>query len=637
MTMLDRMRRHKGWLKWSLFLVVLAFVFFYVPDFLRPRSGGAAPTEEVAEVNGEGITASQFRRAYQQQIQAYRAAYGASFNEQMLKQLGIEQQILRQLVDESAAVAEARRLGLTVSDAEVAERIFAIPAFQQNGVFAGEEVYANVLASQRPPVTKADFEDSLRRSLLVDKLRAALTEWQTVSDADVAAEYARRNEKVKAELVVFSADKLRDQVQVTDQDLTSWFGAHKENYRVGEKRKIKFLVVDVEQMRTKVTVPPADIEKYYRDNITQFTTPEQVRASHILLKTEGKDEAAVKAKAEDLLKQIRGGADFGALAKKYSEDEVSAKQSGDLDYFGRGRMVKQFEDVAFSLEPGQISDVVKTPFGFHIIKVVDRKPEATRPLEAVRQQIADQLAYERAQSQATALAEEIGKQLKTAADLDKAAAAHGLTTQESGFFQRDEPVAGLGPAPEVTEEAFTTKEGSVAGPARVAQGMVFFAPTGTQPSRLPDLTEVKDKVKDDVVRQKAQELTRARASELAGKLNADFAGAARAAGLEVKTTELVARGTAWPDAGISAALDRAIFAEPAGGTTGPVTTDTATVVAHVVEHQQVKPEDEASASASLRQELEADRRSKFFGAYMQKARNRMKISVNEEVLRAITG
>ena len=138
MTMLDRMRRHKGWLKWSLVLVVLAFIFFYVPDFLRPRTGGAAASEEVAVVGSESITARQFRRAYQQQMQAYRSAYGANFNEHMLKQIGIEQQILRQLVDESAAVVEAGVWGSRVSDAEVAQRIFAIPAFQQNGVFAGE-------------------------------------------------------------------------------------------------------------------------------------------------------------------------------------------------------------------------------------------------------------------------------------------------------------------------------------------------------------------------------------------------------------------------------------------------------------------------------------------------------------------
>ncbi len=357
MTMLDRMRRHKYWLKWSLALVVLAFIALYIPSRNR-NLGGAAPHDELATVNGEPVTVSAYRRAYQQQVQMYRSAYGPNFNEQMLKQMGIEQQILRQLLDERAAVVEARRLGLSVSDAEVAQRILAIPAFQQNGVFAGEDVYAQVLASQRPPLTKSEFEDSLRRSLLVDKLHASLTDWMTVTDADVTAEFKRRNEKAKVELVVLSADRLRGDVTVTDADLSTWFDAHKEDYRVGEKKKVKYLLVDVDKLRAAAVVPPGDIEKFYRDNQQEFTTPEQVRASHILIKSD-KDDAAAKAKAEALLKQVKSGADFAALAKKNSEDEGSAKNGGDLDYFGRGRMVKEFEDAAFSLQPGQMSDVVK--------------------------------------------------------------------------------------------------------------------------------------------------------------------------------------------------------------------------------------------------------------------------------------
>ena len=222
MTMLDRMRRHKNWLKWSLFLVVVAFIALYFPDFIG-AGGPASLNSEVARVGDERITASTFRRAYQRQMQAYTQAYGGSINQQMLKQLGVDQQILRTLIDERAAVAEARRLGLTVSDAEVAQRIFAIPAFQQNGVFGGEQLYAQVLGSQNPPLSKAEFEDNLRQALLVDKLRSALTEWVAVTDAELQAEFTRRNEKVKAELVVFSADRMRDQVSVTDADVAAYF------------------------------------------------------------------------------------------------------------------------------------------------------------------------------------------------------------------------------------------------------------------------------------------------------------------------------------------------------------------------------------------------------------------------------
>ena len=638
MTMLDRMRRHRNWLKWSLALVVIAFIALYFPDFMGTRAGSpTSPNAEVARVGDEAITAGTFRRVYQQQMQAYTRSYGSSVNVQLLKQLGIDQQILRQLIDERAAVVEARRLGLTVSDAEVAHRIFSIPAFQQDGAFAGEEQYSRVLASQNPPLTKAEFEENLRQSLLIDKLRTALTDWMAVTDAEVDEEFRRRNEKVKAELVVFSADAVRDQVSLSDDDVAAYFEAHKEDYRVAERRKIRYVLVDLEPLRAKAAVLPGEVEKYYRDNEDQWTTDEQVRASHILLESDGSDEAAVRARAEALLKRVKGGADFAALARAHSDDEQSKAQGGDLDYFGRGRMVKEFEEVAFSLPVGQVSDVVKSSFGFHIIKVTDKKPETRQSLDQVRPRITEQLANERAQTQASALAEQIATEARTGADLERVAQARGLAVAESGFFTRDEPIAALGPAPEVTSRAFELEPGQLAGPVRVSRGLVVFTTSGQEPPRLPALAEVKERVREDAIRARARELSQQRAASMAADFTKNFAAAAKAAGLAVTPTEMVARGTAWPEAGVSAALDEAVFAQPAGGVTPPVSTDAGTVIARVVDREAAQPEALAGARDSLRQELLAERKSKFYSAYMSKARERMTITVNPDVVRAVVG
>jgi peptidyl-prolyl cis-trans isomerase D len=397
--MLDRMRRHMSWLKWSLGLVCLAFVIFYIPDFLRSGGANAEAGDTVARVEGQDISANEFRRTYQAQMQAYRSAYGGQMSEQLLKQLGVDRQILQQMVDERAALAEARRLGINVSDAEVRQRILTIPAFQENGAFIGEQRYQQLLRMQRPPMSPAEFEENLRKQLTVQKLRSSVTDWLAVADKDLEQEYRRKNDKVKLAVVSFTADSFRKDVNVGDADISSYFDAHKDEFKIGEKRKIRYLLLDIDALRQKVVVPSAEIDRAYNNNIEQYSTPEQVRASHILLKTEGKDDAAVKAKAEDLLKQARGGADFAELAKKYSEDDSNKANGGDLDYFGRGRMVAEFDQVAFTLEPGKISDVVKTQFGYHIIKVTDKKAATTRPLADVRQQLQDQLAYERAQAQ----------------------------------------------------------------------------------------------------------------------------------------------------------------------------------------------------------------------------------------------
>ena len=215
-----------------------------------------------------------------------------------------------------------------------------------------------------------------------------------------------------------------------------------------EKRKIRYLLVDLDAIRAKTVVPAADIDQAYNNGIEQYTTPEQIRASHILLKTEGKDDAEVKARAEALLKQVKSGADFAALARKNSEDEASAKNGGDLDYFSRGRMIPEFEQVAFQLMPGDTSDLVKTSYGYHIIKLVDKKPGTTKTLAEVRPQINDQLASERAQAQAADLATKLAKDISKPADLDKVAKAQGMTVQESAFFARDEPTLALGTSPD---------------------------------------------------------------------------------------------------------------------------------------------------------------------------------------------
>ena len=300
MTMLDRMRRHQNLLKWSLAPLILAFGLFFVP---RNPSAGAAPDVVLAEVQGETITVAEFQRRYNLQMQQYRSAYGGQISEQMLRQLGIDQQILQALVDEQAMVAEARRQNFSVSDAEVRQRILSLPAFMENGVFIGETRYRQLLSAQNPPLTTREFEDQLRQAILAEKLRTSVAGWMSVSDADVAAEFRRRNEKVKLDVVPLTADAFRSQVKVEDADLQQRFDANKESYRIGEKRKVKYALLEVEKVRETVQVPDADVEAFYTQNKAQYSTEGRVRASHILLKTEGKDDATVKAKAEALLAQ----------------------------------------------------------------------------------------------------------------------------------------------------------------------------------------------------------------------------------------------------------------------------------------------------------------------------------------------
>src|SRR3954452_10008277 len=644
MTMLDRMRRHKGWLKWSLAIVVVSFILLYIPSFMRNSAEGAANNAVVAQVEGREITAAQFRRVYQQQMQAYRSSYGGNIDEKLLKQLGVDQRIIQQLIEEEAALVEARRLGISASDPEVRERILALPAFQDNGQFIGDARYRQLLRMQNPPMRPDEFEDQVRRSIVVEKLQAALTGWQTIGDADVAKEFARRNEKVKLAVLSFPADKFREGLVASDAEIAKYFEEHKDTFRIPEKRKIRFLTIDQEAMRAKASVTGQQIARSYNENIQQYSTPEQVRASHILLKTEGKDEAAVKKQAEEILAKARDGADFAQLAKQYSEDDVSKVKGGDLDYFGKGQMVPEFDKAAFSMTPGQISDLVKTQYGFHIIKLIDKKAATTKPLAEVRAQIEDQLKWDRAQTQAQRTADDVASKLKKPADFDTVAKARGLTVGDSGLFSREEPITGIGMAPAVAERAFELKDGEVSDAIRTPQGFAFITVTGRQDSYVPKFDEVKAKVRDEVLKKKAIDAARQRAAAVDAQMKSgDFNAAEKSAGLEEKTTDLIARGATIADVGVSPAVDAAAFALPAGGVSDPIVTDTGAVIVKVLEKadantkpavasKDAPPAQPPATMDSVRTDLLTERRNRFYASYMSKARERMKVNINREVI-----
>jgi len=630
--MLDRMRRHRGWLKWSLGLVVLSFIVLYLPN-RRLNGQPAASRDVVASVDGRDITVDKFRRVYLQQMQAYRSQFGGNMDERLLKQLGIDQRILQGLIEEEAAISEAGKLGIRASDQEVVARIQALPAFQENGHFIGETRYRQILNIQNPPIRPDEFEEQVRRGIVMEKLQGVLTDWITVNDQEVDAEFKRRNEKVKLAVVNFPADKFREATTATDAEIAAWFDSHKNDYKIPAKRKVKYALINTQGMRDHQKVSAEDVQKHYQDNQQQFTTPEQVRASHILFKTEGKDEAAVRKQAEAVLARAKAGEDFAKLANEYTEEEVGKTRGGDLDFFGRGQMAKEFEEAAFALKPGQISDIVKTSFGLHIIKTTDHKPETKRPLEEVRAQIEDQLKWERAQNEAQRLADDLDKQIDDPGDFDTVGKTRGLTVGESAPFARTEPIAGIGMAPAVAERAFEMKQGETSKAIRTPQGFAFISLTGTEAERLPTLDEVKARVRDDVVKGKAADTARQRAAAVSAQLKGDnFDAAAKSAGLDVKTTDLIARGAPIADVGVSPAVEAVAFTLPAGTVSDPIKTDNGAVVVKVLERKDVTPAELAAGKKDIRDQMLNERKNRFYGSYMTKAREKMRINRNEATI-----
>jgi peptidyl-prolyl cis-trans isomerase D len=636
MTMLDRMRRHRGWLKWIMGIVAVTMAMFFVPW----DNTNVQLDEAVADVDGEEISAGEFRRELSQRLQMFQSQGGGSLPPETLKQLGFDNQVLTQLIDRKAIQAEAARRGLRVTDTEVVEYIQHIPAFRENGRFVGTARYRAVLRAQRPPLREEDFEEEIRNDLLAQKLQAAVTSWVIVSDQETDAEYRRRNEKVKLDVVAFTADQFRAGVSATDAEAQAHFTKDSSPYRFGERRKIRYLTVDTQALRQAITPTPQQVEAHYQSNLEQFANPEQIKAQHILLKTADKDAAAVRARIDGILKEVKApGADFAALARKYSEDDVSKANGGDLGFFGRGSMVKPFEDAAFALEPNQISEVVQTDFGFHVIKLLEKRPAGQRPLAEVQEQITEQLKWQLAQERATALSTALEARIKSPADLDGAAAENGLKVNESPFFQRTDTLPEFGPTPQVVTEAFALADGAVSKGIRTGNATTFIALTGKEAPRVPSFDEVKEKVRADVVTAKAAAAARAKAAEVAAaaKAGTPLAAAAKAAGKDVRTTELIARNSVVADIGVSPAVDAVAFALPVGATSDVIATENGAAVIKVLERPAIGDAELVAARDSLRRELVSTRQTRFFTAYMNKAKTSLTINRYPEVVARASG
>jgi len=496
--------------------IILSFVIGYTmltsPTDQRPNRGGKV----AASVNGDEIDYASFQRAYSALYNLYQSIYQGNFNSTLEKQLNLPKQAMQQLIDEALLVQQADTLGLEVTKQELVDSIAHYEAFQVDGKF-NRDRYIETLNYQR--ISPEQFEATQRRQLLTQKVRTRLQEGASVSEEELKAAFHQQNDKVNLNFAWVTPALVEAKVKVTDEDLQNYFEKNKEAFRVPEKVSLRYLQFDPARYENAIeTLTEQELQRYYRRNLDQFEIKESVKAAHILVQvpSDAKEETVEKRKAlaEDILKQLKNGADFAQLAKKYSDDKSNAAKGGELGSFGRGAMVPEFEKAAFALHPGQLSDVIRTPFGFHIIKVEAHNDDSIKPLvdviadvkKGLRREKARQLAYEKAMD-----AYNINR--KTG-DLDSAAKANDLGIKETGFFTSQEPIDGIGMVKEINQAAFTLKEGELAHPIQTTQGVFLITIKERKASHIPTLAEVKPQVERAYRAEQAQTL----AKELAEKL-----------------------------------------------------------------------------------------------------------------------
>ncbi|MGA8068158.1 MAG: peptidyl-prolyl cis-trans isomerase, partial [Terriglobales bacterium] len=610
---------------------------------------GAPPAGVLATIGDQTVTVPEVQREARNMIRQQFPRGGPQAS--MLLPY-FSTQAAQQLINEKALVAEAHRIGLRVSDEELREELqhgqLGAMLFP-DGKFVGQEEYENFV--QRNDLTVPQFEELEKNFILIRKLRALVSTSAFVGDAQVRDEFNHRNTKVKFEYAVFTQSDILKGLHPTDEELKAFYERSKANYNnsIPEKRQIKYVVIDSSKMAAATTVTDQDLQAYYDQHREEYRVPEQVKVSHILIKTplpapgakqDDKAIADARAKAEEVLKEVKAGGDFAKLAERNSDDPGSAKNGGDLGWIGRGRTVPEFEKAAFSLGKGQTSDLVKSNYGFHIIRVEDKQSAHLKTLAEVKSEIEEKVKQQKTAHATEAAANALLGQARNDG-FDKATAAKGQTAITTEFFSRTDNLPGLAANPQFMDAVFNEAEKAPPDMVQVPQGYVVFQLVAVKPPATPTFEEIRPRVESEFKNERAGFLLQQKTQELSDRAKAghDLKKAAKDLGATIKTSDLVAPDGQVPDIG-SMANASAIFALKPGEISGPITAGGNGVVAQLLDKEAPTDQDFAAKKDEIRQKLVEDKQNDLFGLFVANLRKDMenshRLKVNQEEMKNLT-
>jgi len=513
--------------------IVVVFVFWGVGTF---RSGRL---DIVAKVNGEKILLEQFTKEYNRALEQYQRMFGGSIPEALMKSLNIKQQVLDNLINQEIIAQEAAKMGVLVTDQEVQDVILGMDVFKRNGTF-DPDLYRAALRNAR--IMPADFENQVRQEIRIRKIQALLGSGIHVTQDEVRQHYDYENQQINLAFVKLPSFECEDEVKITDEALAAWYQEHKEEFRTQPQVKLRYLLFDRSKFEKEVELTDSEIEQYYQEHKEEFHQQETRRARHILIKVpEGADEAQVEAarkKAEKILKELKEGKKgFEELAKEYSEDPGTKDKGGDLGYFGRGTMVKPFEDAVFSMKKSEVKGPVRTRFGFHIIKLEDIRPERTKPLDEVKAQIEAKLRRQKAEQLMWEAANKAYDTIIEMGSLDEYAKAEGRQLKETALFSRTNPDPILGANPKVLDSIFSLNSGELSSLLEVPKGVLVAEIAEKKVPYIPELKDVRQRAEGLFKREEAVRLCRDKAKHLIeAARQKGLDAAAKQMGLKVQET-----------------------------------------------------------------------------------------------------
>ena len=555
--LLSLMRKHaKSWLiKALIAIIAIVFVFYFGYSFTSDQA------MKIAYVNGELINGPEYEKVYRDMITSLQARYKSMWNDNMIKMFNLKKRALETLITQRLMSQAASELGLDVTEEEIQKAIMNYPAFQINGRFDMRR-YQSMLGNNH--LKPEDFEASITSELLDKKLKQFLFAFLNVTDREILEYYTFANEKVKIAFVEFNPVNFKDPVKIDETRLKTYFEKNKEQYRIPEKISVIYLEVDPKDFGGEVEITEKEIQSYYEYNAKMYSQPKQVKAKHILFKVDQDDTEEVKNKvkerAEKVLEKARKGEDFAALAEGYSEGP-SKSQGGDLGYFKTGQMEPPFEEAAFALKKGEISDLVQTRFGYHIILVEDIKEAGMTPLEQVREDILAALTG----NLTTELAHEKGltllDQMPYDVDLIAYGSQHGLTAKNSAHFSKNAPIPDIKGSEKIAPTLFALEKDEASGLIELGGKFYIFQTAESKASYLPELKEVKKAVEEKFIAYETRAAAESASEKYLKSLKEGKSWETMSTenNLKIQQTDFFTRRDPIPDIGNATALNEMAF------------------------------------------------------------------------------
>jgi peptidyl-prolyl cis-trans isomerase D len=633
---LDRNRWIKITMTVVLVIICFSMVITLIPGLMN-TSATSGP-DSVAKVGNVDISAADVQRELNQ------ATRGQNIPP-MLKGM-YTKQVLDQMVFQHALELEAQRLGFPVTPEEMTDRIKQILPTVFSGDTWLKDRYAAEVQMRTGGMSVSQFEEFLRNQMLLERFRELVTDGITVSPAEVEQEFRRRNEKVQIQYAAIKPEELAPTIRPSEAELSAYFEKNASKYQVPEKRSARYALLDIDKLRAHTQVGDDVLRAYYNAHIDQYKVENRVHVEHILFKTIGKTDAEIaeiRQKAEDVQKQAKKGANFEDLAKKYSEDDATKPKGGDLGWIVEGQTVPEFQQAAFNQPKGSISDLVKTQYGFHIIKVLDRETAHTKTFEEVRDTIVPIVLDEKVRQDANDVSNQMAAAVRQSnrQPLDDLAKKFKLELGDTAPASYTEPVGDLGNSPDLHQVLFQLRPGELSAPLQSDKGFVILTIKDVQPGHQGTLAEVRDRVLSDYQQERSVQLARSKADDLAKRIAAGepFDKVAKSLGIDLKTPEAFARTGSIPDLGSGHQLEAA-FSMPVGQVSTPTQLGSAWVVYKIVAHQPVLPEELAKQKDQIEQQLLQAKQGAAFDAFRTALEDRLKkegkLTINNDALKRLS-